>query len=250
MTRFFVQNKRQAIQLTFRQTRQWTGILLLGLLFSQNLAAANSPGDDAYQNQELPAKEFKESDWKEATSGIDYSDDMQPRPPEKTTEPTDPKDEAAAKQFLKVIFIVGGILLLGVLLYFVVKSGFFIPKSAPKQKKATVKSVEEVEEDLENTDPSDFLHQAIANGQYELALRLYYLSIIRELSARKIISWKKDKTNRDYLHEARDSTLHEPFQRFTRIFEYIWYGEQAFSQTEFNRLQPQLEQFLQTIKKR
>jgi len=224
-----------------------SGVLLLCCLLLTG-ASANSPGDEAYQKQELPARSFDASDWEAAKEGIDFSKDMQ-QPTEEPQPSSNPQDEAAAQLVFKILLIVGGIALLAVLLYYVLTGGFSMKKSTPGQKKAVAKTLEEVEDDLENADPADLLQQAIEQGQYSLAVRLYYLSILRELSLRKIIKWKRDKTNQDYLREARQSAFFGQFEHFTRLFEYIWYGEQAFSQADFSRLQPKLEGFIADIKR-
>jgi len=226
------------------------GVVFVGGLLSSP-AFANSPGDEVYQNQDLPARTFEESDWEKAKEGIDYSEDIQPKSEEEEQQPsTTPQDESTAQAFFKIVLLIGGVALLILLLYFVLTGGFTIKNTTPKRQKAFAKSLEEVEEDLENADPADLLQRAIEQGEYSLAVRLYYLSILRELSLQKIIRWKKDKTNQDYLREASSSAFFADFQHFTRLFEYIWYGEQRFSQTEFTQIQPQLEGFIQEIKGR
>ncbi len=65
---------------------------------------------------------------------------------------------------------------------------------------------------------------AEAKGNYRLAARLLYLRSIRELTERKLISFKQDKTNFDYLLQMQTSSLYDPFFRLTRIYEYSWYG--------------------------
>ncbi|MEO0779887.1 MAG: DUF4129 domain-containing protein, partial [Bacteroidota bacterium] len=89
----------------------------------------------------------------------------------------------------------------------------------------------------------------IAQGDYRLAARLYYLAIIKELSLHEAIQWKRDKTNRDYLRELVGHPLRDEFRALTLVFERIWYGDRALEEADFPLLQARFEQLLQATKK-
>ena len=55
--------------------------------------------------------------------------------------------------------------------------------------------------------------EALAAGNFSLAVRLYYLQVIKTLSEQNAIAWSREKTNRDYLHETREHRIGEQFQR-------------------------------------
>src|SRR5690606_20168955 len=54
-------------------------------------------------------------------------------------------------------------------------------------------------EDIEAIDVETALERAIKEGNFRLAVRLYYLDLLKRLNETGVIVWKKDKTNRDYL---------------------------------------------------
>ena len=64
---------------------------------------------------------------------------------------------------------------------------------------------------IHETDLERFLREALAQGNYTLAIRLYYLQVIKDLSAKSAIRWSREKTNRDYQRELRSHRLAEPF---------------------------------------
>ena len=101
-----------------------------------------------------------------------------------------------------------------------------------------------IEEDLPAADLDEYIRQALAQKNYILAIRLYHLSIIRELSASGAVEWKKGKTNRVYLQEMQNNGLYEPFRRATRVFEKVWYGESAFGEADFAVVQPDFQSLL------
>ena len=98
-------------------------------------------------------------------------------------------------------------------------------------------------EDIHDIDYERQIQDAIAAHQYRLAVRLYYLYVLKTLSDSKQIDWKIDKTNHDYLSEMTGSPLSQPFSEMTRAFEYAWYGDRPLDETAFQRVQHSFQQF-------
>jgi hypothetical protein len=93
-----------------------------------------------------------------------------------------------------------------------------------------------------------FIREAVDQQKYALAIRLYYLAIIKELSLSKLIKWKRDKTNWSYLNEVRTTALSQPFRETTRIFERVWYGEGTLDEKEFLSIKPKFDQLIKAAK--
>ncbi|BAO55841.1 hypothetical protein NMS_1832 [Nonlabens marinus S1-08] len=99
---------------------------------------------------------------------------------------------------------------------------------------------------IEEIDLSQFIKDAITNGNYRNAVRYLYLNSLKKLSASGKIDWDFQKTNGDYYRELKDSALKDQFKKVSYLYDYIWYGEfpideVAFkkAQTEFDRLNKQ-----------
>lgn len=179
--------------------------------------------------------DFDQEDVVEARDGIDYSDEVE--------EEEDEKEHADSTPNFSGIGDLFGYLMIGVLialvfviLYFMLgKDNLFKPRSK-KIEALDLKSIEQIEENLEEHDVSNYLQQAIDKKQYRIAIRLHYLLIIKELSARKFIKWKRDKTNRNYLYETEDYPFANNFKRSTNIFEKVWYGERDVTEADFSMI--------------
>ena len=66
-------------------------------------------------------------------------------------------------------------------------------------------------------------------GEFRLALRALYLSILAWLGDARYISLSHSKSNRDYRwelmrHTGPDSTLTDLYNRMTKLYEAVWYG--------------------------
>ena len=110
--------------------------------------------------------------------------------------------------------------------------------------------MEELEENLQQNDPTNLIKAAIALGDYRLAIRLYYLKVIRQLSLNGHITWERRKTNRTYLNELESTELKTAFRAATSVFERVWYGNREIKNTDFKAIEPQFQQLLNAISER
>ena len=175
-------------------------ILLFTLLTTTgyNISAQSEP--EKYHLENIELHRFDEPTYKKLTDGVDFSeDDYQPKKKKKEEAP--PPNFEGIGAFLKFFFIVLGI---GLLVFLLVKAlnneNLFSPRDKKLKPTANI-DLEKIEEDLEKTELDDPIRQAIAAENYSLAVRLYYLAILKNLSLSKKIKWKKDKTNGEYLRE-------------------------------------------------
>jgi hypothetical protein len=227
---------------------------------------------EVYKEETVQKRQFNRAQWRETTNGLDYFSKEKPKKTTSKESRVDgyeggggrsdsrssgrvqpPADSAwslgpsLGKAFTAFIIIIGIIIIIMILLY-LFKEG--ISPSNPKVKAlGETVSLEDIEENLNAHDPSDLIQQATLAGNYKLAIRLYYLKTLRELSLVGKIVWKKDKTNREYAYELKASPLQSNFQEATLIFERIWYGDLPITQSEFTQVQPTFEELLQKITK-
>lgn len=100
------------------------------------------------------------------------------------------------------------------------------------------------EEILERQDIQDLITRAIADSNYRLAIRYYYLLLLQKLKDQDVIDWQVQKTNHDYVYEIKNNEVRQQFVKVTRIYDFIWYGSFvvdtlafAKAEKEFKRLQ-------------
>lgn len=100
------------------------------------------------------------------------------------------------------------------------------------RKKAEIYFSEE-EKIVKSEDIQELIHKSVQNKNYRLAVRYYFLNSLQKLDELKIIQYKTEKTNADYLSEISTEELSRSFGRITRIYEYIWYGDFHVTEEEF-----------------
>ena len=126
-------------------------------------------------------------------------------------------------------------------------AGINRPKERKLAEQKMTIDIEHIEENLHESDLDRFIRQALEQEDYPLAIRLYYLAVIKELSLKHLIKWKRDKTNSDYLKEVSHPQLKSSFSAATRVFEQIWYGKASIDAETFAELRPAFQQFIQKI---
>ena len=127
--------------------------------------------------------------------------------------------------------------LLVVLVFILIK--FFLNVNAraisyAKKNQAAVAMSEE-EHIIKNEDIQQLIQEALANDNYRLAVRYYYLYLLQIMTERELINWEIQKTNEDYLNELEQEHLQHPFRKITRLYDYIWYGEFPIDQEKYQK---------------
>lgn len=218
-------------------------ILLLTCILSCPMVAQNAL--DEYLTESIEQRPFDDEQYNQLTKDKDYSEKSLPKKEEKELPPIQFEGLGA---YFKFIFIALGI---GLLFFFLIKAlnneNLFGP-SNKKIKPVGHIDLNQIEDDLENTDLNNPIQQAIQAGNFPLAIRLYYLAILKELSNSRKIKWKKDKTNGEYLRELAGSSFFADMQKVTLIFERIWYGEVKIDRNDFEKIESQFLKILQTVK--
>ena len=207
-----------------------------GIAFAKQ-AAAVDPAKE-YYGHPLPLRTVPAQRWRDATQGLSYPEDA-------GVNQAEGKNTGRAKE--KSGFSLGEntarTILFGLLLcvlswaaYRLVRERFFLPaKIIPAFSPAGEISIDE---DTPYPEIERLLQRALADKDFRLALRIYFLWTLRLLADRKLIRWKKDKTNREYLDDLRPWGEYSRFRELTLAFERTWYGERELAEPEFQFLRP------------
>ena len=104
-----------------------------------------------------------------------------------------------------------------------------------KRKKKRVVLGEEIEADVTSSDLADSAVEAARAGDFRLAIRKLYISLLYELAELNLIELEPDATNRQYLAKvSRFTTLAQPMRHLTDRFDYVWYGMFPSSEEDFS----------------
>ena len=190
-------------------------------------------------------KKFDKKKWERITKDIDFN------------ETKEKKDSTRNYNFsfsflngsvAQIIFFTLIIAVLGFILFKLFGGNLTI--SNKKLKNAPNYNVLDLEENIQETNLEAFLQDALNNNSYRLAIRVYYLMIIKELSIKEWIIWKKDKTNSEYIYEIRQKPCHQQFREVTIAFERVWYGNTDINEVDYHYLSPVFSNLIETIKKK
>jgi len=129
--------------------------------------------------------------------------------------------------------IIAGILAFVVWLFFRLNPGASFLKSAESP---SVFFTEE-EEIIKSKDIQKLIKKALDEQNYRLAVRYYYLLILKNLVEKNIIRYEFDKTNTDYIKEIKQEAIHINFKKATLIYDYIWYGNFEVTHIDFKKAQ-------------
>ena len=127
--------------------------------------------------------------------------------------------------------IIGGIIAFIIWLFYKLNPGARLLRS---QDKPDVFFTEE-EEIIKTKDIKKLIKKALKNQDYRLAVRYYYLLILKKLRDAELIDYEFDKTNTDYFSEITSEEIRLQFKKATTLYDYIWYGSFAVTEDDFQK---------------
>lgn len=245
------------------EMKKYTLYISLILLFVLGFATDFYANDAtrAYKGENLNVKKVDKVQWKKSIDGMKFSKKAktQKKKKIKKEEQNNGAGNAARrasnnnssfsfKTFAQTILIFLGVVLLAFVVFKVVVGDAILVNKEVRRSRPV--SLAEIETNLQEADVEGFLKQALEDKNYRLAIRLYYLAIIKELAGKGVIEWKRDKTNGHYMRELRNKKHPKlkDFRAVTRIFEYVWYSDMVFDGAQFEEVRINFKDLLAAIK--
>jgi len=223
---------------------------IITTLFSQDIHVLEKKTDSISYVKNLnysDEKDFKD-DLKTKYTGREFTYKEEIKKEEETPIINNSNFYAGFAHFMKFIFpyLLGAIVIFIILkLYLGADAKFWNFKNSTK--KISKKLVYEDDNDIHNTDLENLLRDAINNKNNRLAIRYYYLVLLKQLSNKEIIKYDKDKTNSDYLFEIKETKQRSQFSYLSYIYTYVWYGEFNLNEEDFIKVQEKYKSFFKTI---
>lgn len=139
--------------------------------------------------------------------------------------------------------------LLAIFLGYVLYTLFVNASLSDKGKTIKTEILERAPVEIPKSELEKMLENALANSDYRLAIRIYFIFILKELSSKKWISWKKEKTNSAYLSEMSKREEYSLFSDTVTIFELAWYGDYEIKKTDYSIVELKLKQLLKDLER-
>lgn len=158
---------------------------------------------------------------------------------------TDAKAADITDIVLKIFYVVIFILVV----FFIVKA--IINKEGKwvfgKSSDKSIIPVTDIENNIYEADFKSLIASAESENNYRLAIRYYYLYLLKNLSQSGIIEYDVEKTNSDYYYEISSETQKKEFSYTSYLYNYIWYGEFDIDQNQFLKAKTAFNKFLDSV---
>ncbi|MCB4809450.1 hypothetical protein LG651_14435 [Tamlana sp. 62-3] len=151
-------------------------------------------------------------------------------------------------QPLNLIFYIAIAFAVIFLAYILVNEGGSNLFTARKHKKVNF-SEDITAENIESADIKSLIKNAENNNNFRLAIRYYYLLVLKQLSLKNFIKFEDDKTNSEYYNEILEKPFSDQFSYTSYLYTYIWYGEFPVNTAQYSKAKDNFETLLNTINK-
>jgi hypothetical protein len=105
----------------------------------------------------------------------------------------------------------------------------------------------EVEKNIHLLDFEKLIKESIQTGEKRIAVRYYYLWLLKVMAQNHYIEWDIEKTNSDYLYELQSPVYREDFTYLSYLYNYIWYGEFEIDEVMFKKAENRFKNAIKTF---
>ncbi|QLC65619.1 DUF4129 domain-containing protein [Flavobacterium sp. LPB0248] len=151
--------------------------------------------------------------------------------------------------FVSILFRIIAILVVIVLIYFIVRAltkqegRWIFGKNANKR----TLFYSDAEKNIHLLDFEKLIKESIEAGEKRIAIRYYYLWLLKVMAQHHYIEWDIEKTNSDYLYELYNPAHKEEFTYLSYLYNYIWYGEFEIDDATFRKTENRFKKALKTF---
>ncbi|WP_299555663.1 DUF4129 domain-containing protein [Seonamhaeicola sp.] len=162
----------------------------------------------------------------------------------------DIKNEGQASKATDIALKIAGIIISLLVIYFIFRAvmnnegTWVFGKSSDK----SIIPVTDIENNIHATDFKKLIEDAEKDNNFRLAIRYYYLWLLKLLTQAEIIEYDVEKTNSDYQNEITQDNVKKEFAYTSYLYNYIWYGEFNVNPSEFDKAKHAFTKFLNAVK--
>ncbi|PIF33458.1 hypothetical protein CLU81_4072 [Flavobacterium sp. 9] len=159
------------------------------------------------------------------------------------------ENTASSIKFVSILLRIIAVLVIITVIYLIVKAlinkegQWIFGKNA--QKKTIYYT--DIEKNIHLLDFEKLIKESINSGEKRIAIRYYYLWLLKVMAQNHYIEWDIEKTNSDYLYELQRPVHKEEFTYLSYLYNYIWYGEFQIDEISFNKAENRFKKALKTF---
>lgn len=105
----------------------------------------------------------------------------------------------------------------------------------------------DIEKNIHLLDFDKLIKESIQSGEKRIAIRYYYLWLLKVMAQNHYIEWDIEKTNSDYVYELQRPAHKEEFTYLSYLYNYIWYGEFEIDETSFRKAENRFKNAIKTF---
>lgn len=143
-----------------------------------------------------------------------------------------------------VTYIILGVIFVLIIYRIVVVNNLFMTAASRRRTETT----EEPETEIDDNNLDAKIQAAIQERNYRAAIRFMYIKSLRSLHEKGWIRYHAQATNNEYISQVHPYGVGNEFRFLTHVYEYVWYGEFALSEEQFNRVQQNFQHFFNAVK--
>ncbi|WP_248722316.1 DUF4129 domain-containing protein [Seonamhaeicola sp. ML3] len=161
----------------------------------------------------------------------------------------DLQNEGQASEATDMALKIAGVIIFLLVIFFIFKAvinkegAWVFGKSSDKN----IIPVTDIETNIHAVDFKKLIKKAESENNFRLAIRYYYLWLLKLLTQAEIIEYDVEKTNSDYQNEITQDNLKKEFAYTSYLYNYIWYGEFDVNPNEFNKAKHAFTKLLKTV---
>lgn len=159
------------------------------------------------------------------------------------------KDPEASLKLAAIFLKVIAAIIIIIVIYLIVKAIIAKEGQWIFGKNAHKKTVyySDIEKNIHLLDFEKLIKESIAAGERRIAVRYYYLWLLKIMAQNHYIEWDIEKTNSDYLYELQRPVHREEFTYLSYLYNHIWYGEFEIDDATFIKTENRFKKSIKTF---
>ncbi len=143
-----------------------------------------------------------------------------------------------------IIYIILGVIFVLIVYRIIVVNNLFMTRASRHRKE----TADEIDIELDENNLDARIQAAIQERNYRGAIRFMYIKSLRSLSEKGWIRYHAQGTNYEYISQVNPYGVGNEFRFLTHVYEYVWYGEFALSDEQFDRVHKNFQHFFNAVK--